>query len=98
MAHSLCLPVLVPLLALAASTSTACNPQDGDQDTGNPSASTAEGTAPDTGRHYGTRHVASRLATLYGSQASYQLQPAPDADGGTLAEVRLPLQTNPLPA
>jgi hypothetical protein len=35
---------------------------------------------------------------LYGNQASYQLQPAPDADGGTLAEVRLPLQTNPLPA
>jgi hypothetical protein len=61
-------------------------------------AAPAPGTAPDAGRHYGSRHVASRLATLYGSQASYQLQPAPDADGGTLAEVRLPLQTNPLPA
>ena len=61
-------------------------------------AAPAPGAAPDAGHHYGTRHVASRLATLYGSQASYQLQPAPDADGGTLAEVRLPLQTNPLPA
>jgi Histidine kinase len=61
-------------------------------------AAHAQGATPDTGHHYGTRHVASRLATLYGSQASYRLQPAPDADGGTLAEVRLPLQTNPLPA
>ena len=61
-------------------------------------AAPAPGAAPAAGHHYGTRHVASRLATLYGSQASYQLQPAPDADGGTLAEVRLPLQTNPLPA
>lgn len=48
MAHSLCLPVFAPLLALAAATSIACTPQDGDQDTGNPSTSTAEGTAPDT--------------------------------------------------
>ncbi len=47
--------------------------------------------------HYGTRHVAERLATLYGAQASFLLRPAPDAAGGTLAEVRLPLQTPPPP-
>jgi hypothetical protein len=41
--------------------------------------------------------VASRLATLYGKQASYQLRPATDADGGTLAEVRLPLQAAAAP-
>jgi signal transduction histidine kinase len=52
---------------------------------------------PADGSHYGTRHVADRLATLYGQRASFQLRPAPDADGGTLAEVRLPLDT-PTPA
>ncbi len=45
--------------------------------------------------HYGTRHVAGRLATLYGTQASFSLRPAGDAEGGTLAEVRLPLQAGP---
>ena len=50
------------------------------------------------GSHYGTRHVAERLATLYGAQAGFQLRPAPDDEGGTLAEVRLPLQTDPPPA
>ena len=40
---------------------------------------------------YGTRHVAERLATLYGQQASLRLQAAGDADGGTLAEVLLPM-------
>jgi hypothetical protein len=43
------------------------------------------------GGGYGTRHVADRLATLYGAEAGFRLQPAPDADGGTLAEVLLPL-------
>ena len=52
-------------------------------------------TSSEPGSHYGTRHVADRLATLYGSRASYQLRPAPDADGGTLAELRLPLDPPP---
>ena len=52
---------------------------------------------PADGSHYGTRHVADRLATLYGPRAGFQLRPAPDAEGGTLAEVRLPLDT-PSPA
>ena len=43
------------------------------------------------GRHYGTRHVAERLATLYGGRAGFTLRDAPDAQGGTLAELRLPL-------
>ncbi|OYU99909.1 MAG: sensor histidine kinase [Burkholderiales bacterium PBB5] len=45
------------------------------------------------GRGYGTRHVAERLATLYGPGAGLRLQPAPG--GGTLAEVLMPLNTTP---
>ena len=40
---------------------------------------------------YGTGHVAERLATLYGSRAQFQLRAADDAEGGTLAEVSLPM-------
>ena len=40
--------------------------------------------------HYGTQHVAERLATLYGARALFRLLPADDAEGGTLAEVSLP--------
>ncbi len=43
------------------------------------------------GSHYGTRHVAARLATLYAGLAQSRLVPADDAEGGTLAELRLPL-------
>ncbi len=60
-----------------------------------PAATPSDGTHD--GSHYGTRHVADRLATLYGPRASFRLRPAPDADGGTLAEVRLPMDT-PTPA
>ena len=41
--------------------------------------------------HYGTQHVAARLATTYGDQARFTLAAAPGPDGGTLAEVDLPL-------
>ncbi len=41
--------------------------------------------------HYGTHHVARRLATMYGAQAHFRLGPADAAEGGTLAEVSLPL-------
>lgn len=44
--------------------------------------------------HYGTQHVAARLATLYGEQARFTLAPAIGPDGGTLAEVDLPLPTS----
>jgi len=50
------------------------------------------------GSHYGTRHVAERLATLYGAQASFRLRPAGDAEGGTLAEIDLPLPPAEAPA
>ena len=40
---------------------------------------------------YGTGHVAERLATLYGSRAQFSLRPADDGEGGTLAEVSLPM-------
>ena len=40
--------------------------------------------------HYGTQHVAARLATLYASQARFTLGPAPGPEGGALAEVDLP--------
>ena len=43
------------------------------------------------GSHYGTHHVARRLATMYGEKADFRLGPADAAEGGTLAEVSLPL-------
>ena len=42
------------------------------------------------GGGYGLAHVRERLATLYGERASFFLAPADDADGGTLATIRLP--------
>jgi hypothetical protein len=45
------------------------------------------------GEGYGLAHVRERLATLYGERASFTLAPADDADGGTLATIRLPLDT-----
>ena len=44
---------------------------------------------------YGTAHVRERLAAAYGPRASFSLQAAPDAEGGTLAELRLPLSALP---
>ena len=51
--------------------------------------------AAEPGRGYGTRHVAERLATLYGPAAGLRLSPA--AGGGTLAEVWLPLAATDSP-
>ena len=65
-------------------------------DTVNPHATPTTTAAPSS--HYGTRHVTDRLAALYGGQASFTLQPAQDADGGTLATLRLPLDAPPPPA
>ena len=42
---------------------------------------------------YGLAHVRERLGTLYGDRASFELGPADGAAGGTLATIRLPLQT-----
>jgi len=43
------------------------------------------------GTRFGLQQVRDRLATLYGDRASLVLQPAGDAEGGTLAIVRLPI-------
>jgi Histidine kinase len=40
---------------------------------------------------FGLRQIRERLTTLYGAGASLTLEPARDADGGTLATIRLPL-------
>ena len=46
------------------------------------------------GSRFGVAQVRERLATLHGERASFTLQAAPDADGGTLATIRLPLPTS----
>ncbi|MGZ5252504.1 MAG: sensor histidine kinase, partial [Caldimonas sp.] len=45
------------------------------------------------GSRYGLAHVRERLATLYGERASFTLGPAGDGEGGTLATIRMPLET-----
>ncbi len=41
--------------------------------------------------HYGLAHVRERLAAAYAERARFDLGPATDAQGGTRAELRLPL-------
>ncbi len=53
------------------------------------------GGASVEGTRFGLQQVRDRLAALHGDAASLTLQAAPDADGGTLAEVMLPLATEP---
>jgi signal transduction histidine kinase len=43
------------------------------------------------GTKFGLVQVRERLATLYGTRASLTLSPATDAEGGTLATIRLPM-------
>jgi hypothetical protein len=45
------------------------------------------------GTRFGLQQVRSRLQTLHGERASLELAAAVDAEGGTLATVRLPLPT-----
>ncbi|MDO9096308.1 MAG: histidine kinase [Rubrivivax sp.] len=47
------------------------------------------------GSRFGLAQVRERLATLHGSRASLTLQSAPDAMGGTLVTIRMPLPTSP---
>ncbi|MBL8349123.1 MAG: histidine kinase [Burkholderiaceae bacterium] len=42
---------------------------------------------------FGTSHVHERLHALFGERATFRIGPAADADGGTLAELTLPLPT-----
>jgi LytS/YehU family sensor histidine kinase len=50
------------------------------------------------GTRFGLTQVRDRLATLYGPQATLTLQAAGDAEGGTLATIRLPVSDVPPPA
>ena len=54
--------------------------------------------AAGAGSQFGLVQVRERLAALYGAAASLQLQPAPGAEGGTLATLRLPLNSTVSPA
>jgi len=45
---------------------------------------------PAEGTRFGLSQVRRRLATLYGEAAAFELAPAPDAEGGALATIRLP--------
>jgi hypothetical protein len=54
-------------------------------------ASNGVGGAASTGTNFGLRQVRERLATHYGGAASLSLTSAADAEGGTLAAIRLPL-------
>jgi hypothetical protein len=48
--------------------------------------------APTAGSSFGLEQVRSRLRTVYGAQATLQLQDAPGAQGGALATLQLPLE------
>ncbi len=49
------------------------------------------------GTGFGTAQVRERLATLFGADASLVLSPATDAEGGTVAEISLPLRPQATP-
>jgi LytS/YehU family sensor histidine kinase len=49
--------------------------------------------AAEAGTGFGMEQVRRRLAALHGAQAQVQLQPAMDAEGGTLTTLTLPLPT-----
>ncbi|MBK9363727.1 MAG: histidine kinase [Rubrivivax sp.] len=61
------------------------------RDTGVGPSAAAAGGSPGSG--FGLELVRTRLATLYGGQASLTVQPAADAEGGTEALILLPLRT-----
>jgi signal transduction histidine kinase len=52
-------------------------------------------TASGDGTRFGMQQVRERLATLYGDKATLELGSADDAEGGTMATVRVPLCATP---
>jgi hypothetical protein len=50
------------------------------------------GASPNGGSRFGMLQVRERLATLYGASAALELVSAGDAEGGTLATIRIPLK------
>ena len=59
--------------------------------------SQTQATDANPSSHYGTRHVAARLTTMYGGRAHFSLSRAGGYEGGTLAEVDLPMPTPQTP-
>ena len=51
--------------------------------------------ATDAATNYGTAHVRARLEAMFGQRASFTLQAAGDAEGGTLALIVLPCPAEP---
>jgi LytS/YehU family sensor histidine kinase len=73
-------------------------PTSGAQDAGLQDAGLQDAGAQDPGSsstQFGLAQVRERLATLYGAAASLDLHAAQDAEGGTVATLRLPLTTTP---
>jgi len=58
------------------------------RDTG---AGLSAGAASPRGTRFGLQQVRERLHTLHGAAATLDLEPATDAEGGTLATIRIPL-------
>ena len=57
-----------------------------------------EGARPETaGTRFGLQQVRARLRTLYGDAARLTIESAPDAEGGALATLTLPLPAEPKP-
>jgi LytS/YehU family sensor histidine kinase len=58
----------------------------------------AQAAAATAGTRFGLAQVRERLATLHGARASLVVAPAPDAEGGTVATIRLPRAAVPAAA
>jgi signal transduction histidine kinase len=58
----------------------------------------AQAAAATAGTRFGLAQVRERLATLHGARASLVVAPAPDAEGGTVATIRLPRAAAPVAA
>lgn len=80
------------LVLCVRDTGTGCDLPPGDIQPGGASIGDADaGGAEGETSAFGLAQVRERLATLYGARASLRLSPGPDAQGGTLAVIRLPL-------
>jgi len=62
---------------------------------GTPGTTSIPGITDTTSTHFGLEQVRARLAALHGDRAQFILSASEDAEGGTLAQVTLPLQALP---
>jgi len=90
----LCLTVRDTGVGLAASTAGPGLPGLSPAPIDRPGGTGSNGGGSEAGG-YGTNHVAERLQALYGGAARFRLTEVADAEGGTLAEVLLPLPVDP---